>query len=465
MSTRLPVAPAPEPLEAYARHFDPLFAKRNQRDAVRRYLEGLLVPTERNKTLTALANTEPVRGAQHARAPGLQWFLSESTWSPERVNRQRLQLLRANPLTAPDAHGVLVIDESGDRKAGTKTAHVGRQYIANLGKTDNGVVSVSSLWADEHVYYPLEVEPYTPKHWFAQGTTDPAFRTKPQIAVDLVARAVNAQWPFRAVVADAFYGENETFHLGLRRLQVGFVVALKPSHAWWRPVGEVGSLQEVAAAARWEGPEQPGAWVHVVRRFRDGHEEDWWALAVLARPYGPDKRRRAIVATTDPHQLPDKTTWYLLTNLPAPDRERAMTSPLAAASVAEIVRLYGLRMWVEQSYKQVKHTLGWAEYQVRSDLAMRRHWVLVWCAFSFCWWHLSQGAAGTPGWLAAAEAPKREAHEPGEKAGMGGKSAGDGHATTSRVLAGRVAEGACLARTMAHAGALLAGVVAAAPTA
>jgi hypothetical protein len=132
---------------------------------------------------------------------------------------------------------------------------------------------------------------------------------------------VNEQWPFRAVVADAFYGENETFHLGLHRLHVSFVVALKPSHAWWRPIDEVGSLHEVAARESWHGPEYPGAWVHVVRRFRDDHVEDWWALEVIARPYGPDKRRRAIVATTDPRHLPHQTTWYLLTYLPAPGSE------------------------------------------------------------------------------------------------------------------------------------------------
>ncbi len=43
-------------------------------------------------------------------------------------------------------------------------------------------------------------------------------------------------------------------------------------------------------------------------------------------------------------------------------------------------------MWVEQSYKQVKHVLGWSDYQVRSGLAMRRHWQLACCAFTFCWW-------------------------------------------------------------------------------
>ncbi len=59
------------------------------------------------------------------------------------------------------------------------------------------------------------------------------------------------------------------------------------------------------------------------------------------------------------------------------------------------MRLYGLRMWVEQSYKQVKHALGWSQYQVRSDRAMRRHWQLVCCAFSFCWFHASHAAVST----------------------------------------------------------------------
>ena len=150
--------------------------------------------------MTALANTEPVVGAQHPHAQGLQWFLSESTWDPEVVTQRRVEVLCADPLTAPTEQGVLVIDEHGDRKWGDKTAHVGRQYLANLGKTDNGVVSVSSLWADEGIYYPLHVEPYTPAHHFAQGKADPQFRTKHQIAAELVGRAVAAGIPWRSLL-------------------------------------------------------------------------------------------------------------------------------------------------------------------------------------------------------------------------------------------------------------------------
>ena len=80
MSRRLPVASSLGPSEDYAVRFDDLFRARAQREDFRRYLEGLLLPAERNKTLTALANIEPVVGAQRKEAQSLQWFLSESGW-------------------------------------------------------------------------------------------------------------------------------------------------------------------------------------------------------------------------------------------------------------------------------------------------------------------------------------------------------------------------------------------------
>ncbi len=395
MTKRRSAPPAPAPLEAYCQQFDPLFGKLNQREAFRSYLAGLLLPAERNKTLTALANTEPGVGAQRSSAQKLQWFLSESTWDWRAVNEQRVALLRADALTAPNDRGVLVIDESGDRKWGAKTAHVGRQYLANLGKIDSGVVSVTSLWADERMCWPVDFEPYTPAHWFERSRSDPQFRTKLTIGAELVGRAIERGLPFRAVVADSFYGEDLGFQRALDAYDVGYVLALKPSHAWWHPIDEIGSLWEGAQVAGWESSERTGAWEKVPRQFRDGHTEDWWALEAAYGPYGPDQRLRAVVVTTDPAELPELTTWYLLTNLPAPGAARAQASTREPADLAEISRLYGLRAWVEQSYKQTKHALGWSHYQVRSDLAIRRHWELVCCAFSFCWHHQSQAAAAT----------------------------------------------------------------------
>ena len=258
MTRRLPVAPAPGPLEEYATRFDDLFRARAQREGFRRYLEGLLLPAERNKTLTALANTEPVAGAQRKEAQSLQWFLSESGWDPREVNERRLALLLEDTTTAASEEGVLVIDEHGDRKRGKRTAHVGRQWLANIGKIDNGVVSVSSLWADEGVYYPLEVEPYTPAHHFEGGKNDPEFRTKLKIARQLVERSVAMGVPFQAVVADSFYGEDRGFKHSLEKLGVGYVLSLKKSHCWWHMEGTSGALWEAALAAGWKDAQEPG---------------------------------------------------------------------------------------------------------------------------------------------------------------------------------------------------------------
>jgi hypothetical protein len=453
MTRRLPVEPAPGPLEGYAARFDDLFRARAQRDGFRRYLEGLLLPAERNKTLTALANTEPLAGAQRREAQSLQWFLSESGWDQEQMNERRLELLFEEPVTAPNTQGVLVIDEHGDRKWGKKTAHVGKQWLGNIGKTENGVVSVSSLWADEGVYYPLEVEPYTPKHHFEKGTSDPRFRTKLKIASQLVERSVETGVPFRAVVADSFYGEDEDFKQALSSLGVGYVVALKESHSWWHKEGTIGALWEAALAAGWKNAEDAGQWTEVVRTFRDGHQERWWALEVEAGPYGTQRARRALVATTDPERLPRLGTWYLTTNLPVPtDRceQETNKSDLAPASVAEVVRLFGFRMWVEQSYKQVKHALGWSQYQVRSDLAIRRHWQLVCLAFSFCWW--AYGRLPTEGMA------ESDDELPAESEGRGKKE-------TQGVVAGDLEGGEGLAGALCNALALLEGVYRSAPSA
>jgi SRSO17 transposase len=80
------------------------------------------------------------------------------------------------------------------------------QTVAGLsiGKTESGVVSVSSLLADEEIYWPVNFEPYTPAHHFEGGKDDPKFRTKLKIASQLVEQALQRSIPFRAVVADSF---------------------------------------------------------------------------------------------------------------------------------------------------------------------------------------------------------------------------------------------------------------------
>ena len=128
---------------------------------------------------------------------------------------------------------MLVIDDSGDRKDGTKTAHVGRQWLGRYGKTDNGVVTVTTVWADERLYYPVHAVPYTPARHFAKGKNDPAFRTKLAIGAELAVRARAAGFVFRAVVADSAYGDQDGFRAELAEAGLPFVMALKPRRGTW----------------------------------------------------------------------------------------------------------------------------------------------------------------------------------------------------------------------------------------
>src|SRR5829696_6685148 len=466
MSQRLACPPAPGPLEDFAATFDPLFGTLAQRRSFREYLQGLLLPRERNKTLTALVGTEPVAGAQAAPVQRLQWFLSESSWDVAAVNAQRLAVLFGTPATRPYVQGVLVLDDTGDRKAGTQTAHFARQYLGSAGKINVGIVAVTTIWADERVYYPLHLQPYTPASRLPRGKADPAFRTKPQLAEELVAAAVAAGVPFRAIVADCFYGDHAGFVEALDGADRPYVLALQPQKGSWAPADAAHTPVEAAQALRWDGPAAPGDWTRVVRHFRDGHEEVWWAAEPTLGPWGPDGRHRLVVAKTDPATLPALSTWYLLTNLPRPGSPRAAASPLAPADLAEVVRLYGLRLWVEQSYKQVKGELGWADFQVRADAAIQRHWHLVCCAFTFCWWawfRAPEEERDRFGALAQAEPAGTPAPPPAplDAAGRGENRGRRGRprTATAGLLAGHPAARAGLADSLGAALALVARLV------
>ena len=348
-------------------------------------MADLLAPRDRNKTLTCLVGVEPVTGSKDAAVQRLQFFLSESTWDAEQINDRRLKLIRADPATAPHDQGVLVIDDSGDRKDGTATAHVGRQWLGRLGKTDNGIVTVTTVWTDGRIYYPLHAQPYTPAHHFGHGRADPGFRTKPQISAALAARGKEAGFACRAVVADCAYLVSDDWYLALREAELPYVVALKPHRGTWARADEPHTPIDAAQALTWTDSDHPGDWTPVERSFGDGHTETWWAADARLGGYGPNSPCRLVVATTAPGTLPEKATWYLATDLPRPDAPHAADSPHPPADLAEIVRLCGLRPWIEQSYKQIKDELGWADFQVRSATAIHRHQTLVNCAFSFCW--------------------------------------------------------------------------------
>ena len=137
-----------------------------------------------------------------------------------------------------------------------------------------------------------------------------------------------------------------------------------------------------------------------------------------------------------------------------PVRARRLTDQ-EGQRLQQIVRIYGIRHWTGQSYKQVKDELGWADFQVRSDLAIRRHQVLVNCAFSFCW----------DTWFGDRPAPRRTA-APRPEPARGERGPRDRHRTAAgAVLAAGAARGPRLAFPLDRAAALVGRMVQGAPAA
>src|SRR5258708_5641090 len=164
--------------------------------------------------------------------------------------------------------------------------------------------------------------------------------------------------------------------------------------------------------------------------------------------------RRVVVAPADPAARPPKAPWSLVTTLPRPGGPREPESPHPAATLTEITRIYGIRNWIEQGYKQVKDELGWADFQVRSDTAIRRHQALVNCAFSFCW----------DAWFAATP-PQHEPAPPRPEPGRGERGAARRLTPAGSVLATCAARDTRLPHPLHRPAALVPGMVGQAPAA
>src|SRR5699024_4455071 len=137
-----------------------------------------------------------------------------------------------------DRQAVLVLDETGDLKKGRHTVGVQRQYTGTAGRIENAQVAVFATYATEAGHTLIDRELYLPRCWAddldrrqAAGVPeDVEFATKPQLAAQMITRAVQAEVPVRWVAADEVYGGNTTLRRQLETQQLGYVLAVSCDH-------------------------------------------------------------------------------------------------------------------------------------------------------------------------------------------------------------------------------------------
>jgi len=344
--------------------FADLWSRPNQLQSFTAYVRGLLAQMDR-KNVEAISN-RTVRQAYQ----GLHHFLTDSPWDACELNRRRVELLQGDPRTRSRPGGVLILDDSGVPKKGEATEGVKRQYIGQLGKVANGQVFVTSHYADARCHWPVNLLPYVPDNWLEGGKADVAFRTKVELALELVDQAVAWDLEFRAIVADAWYGRNKGFIKGLEERSLPYVVELEATQRIFaRLGGDIASnehrLKEALSLL------EPKDFRPVRLTAADGTERQVFVAALKVKIKKLSGKHRVVVVTHCPEEpLADEDLRFLLTNVVQFRNDT-------------VAKLYALRNWVEVFYREGKCELGAGQYQVRHLEAIVRHWQLVFVAYSF----------------------------------------------------------------------------------
>jgi SRSO17 transposase len=299
---------------------------------------GLLAET-RHKSLPQVGKTV------HADPQALHHLLAKADWSVEDVRAKRLDLLRQ---ALGDTPFILCIDETGDRKKGHTTDYVATQYIGNLHTLANGVVSVNAYGLLGTTTFPLLFRVFKPETRLKAGDS---YKTKPQLASEILEDLLARGFRFSVVLADSLYGESGEFIGTLHRHHLEYVVAIRSNHGVWLAPGQR------VRQTRWRPFE---------RVFSDGSTEQRFLRETI---FGQRQAVRYYQVTTDPATLPPETTWDLMTNQPGKIEQT-------------VGNTFGLRTWVEYGFKHAKDDLGWADYRVTDYASIERWWELVMSAYT-----------------------------------------------------------------------------------
>src|SRR5215475_6710263 len=182
------------------------FARSEPRSRVREYVSGLVTGLERKNGLTL------AEWAHEVSPDGMQRLLRRADWDVDGV-RDDVRAYVIEQLGEPD--GVLIADETGFLKKGTRSAGVQRQYSGTAGRTENCQVGVFLAYASVHGHALIDRELYLPASWTedrgrcaAAGIPgEVEFTTKARLAQAMIARAVEAGVPFAWFTADEAYGQ------------------------------------------------------------------------------------------------------------------------------------------------------------------------------------------------------------------------------------------------------------------
>jgi SRSO17 transposase len=348
-------------LEAVHARIADRFRRSEVRERACRYLAGLLERVER-KNGWQLAEHLGEAGPH-----GVQRLLNAARWDADAV-RDDLRTYVIEQLGDPD--GVLIVDETGFLKKGTKSVGVQRQYSGTAGRIENCQIGVFLAYAGTAGRAFLDRELYLPKEWAVDddrrreagvpaGTT---FATKPVLARRMLERAFAAEVPAAWVAGDAVYGDASDLRRWLEKQGAAYVLAVSCSHMIWQ-AGQQHRAADLLATV------PPEAWVTLSCGAGSQGERlyDWtWIRLPYESTAGRAHWLLARRSLTDPTEV----AYY-----------RAFGP--AHTTLAALVRVAGTRWAIEENFEDAKGMVGLDHYEVRKWHAWYRHVTLALLAHAY----------------------------------------------------------------------------------
>jgi SRSO17 transposase len=337
------------------------FRRAEARGRAKRYLAGLLERVER-KNGWQLAEHLGESGPQ-----GVQRLLNAADWDVDAV-RDDLRAYVTEHLG--EAAGVLIVDETGFLKKGTKSVGVQRQYSGTAGRIENCQIGVFLGYASTTGRAFLDRELYLPQAWARDsarrgeaGVPDAVtFATKPQLAQQMLARAFAAAVPAAWVSGDEIYGDDGALRRWLAEGAHPYVLAVACSHPVWHNGTQERADRLIAALP----------------------QEAWAPLSAGAGSQGERVYDWACVRFPE-ESSPGMGHWLLA--------RRSLSDPTACAyyrvfgpaetSVTTMVRVAGMRWAIEASFEDAKGAVGLDHYEVRKWTAWYRHVTLALLAHAY----------------------------------------------------------------------------------
>jgi len=345
-------------------HIAGRFARSEQRQRARAYVQGLLSPIERKN------GWQLAEEAGLATPYAMQYLLNRAVWESDEL-RDQLQAYVREMMAGPD--GMLVIDETGFLKKGKKSVGVQRQYSGTAGRIENCQIGVFLTYASQGDHTLVDRELYLPKSW----TQDPercraahvpeevVFATKPELAARMLWRTLDAGLTAVWVTADTVYGSHRPLREGLEQRCQAYALAVTCQEQV-QVQGERKRVDRLADGL------QADQWHRLsVGEGSKGPRDFDWARVELAQPEQEGWQRWLVVRRS------------LLEGEKPADRAYVLVFAPCGTTLAEMALAIGTRWTVEQCFEEGKGEVGLDHYEVRSWQGWYRHVTLCMLAHAF----------------------------------------------------------------------------------